>query len=86
MESLFIAFIVLLLVIYYLGLGVWVFAGLLLGFCWVIAACLQGFCWVFTGFLVVARYLLPYCSVANRLSGFFASSLFANRASSPNRR
>ena len=30
MESLFIAFIVLLLVIYYLGLGVWVFAGLLL--------------------------------------------------------
>lgn len=30
MESLFIAFIVLLLVIFYLGLGVWVFAGLLL--------------------------------------------------------
>ena len=30
MESMFIAFIILLLVIYYLGLGVWVFAGLLL--------------------------------------------------------
>ena len=30
MESLFVAFIVLLLVIFYLGLGVWVFAGLLL--------------------------------------------------------
>ncbi len=30
MESLFIAFIVLLLIIFYLGLGIWVFAGLLL--------------------------------------------------------
>ena len=30
MESLFIAFIILLLVMFYLGLGVWVFAGLLL--------------------------------------------------------
>ena len=30
MESLFIAFVVLLLLMFFLGLGVWVFAGLLL--------------------------------------------------------